>query len=79
MNSVKKFVFLVEKNRHLIVIRRALTMLIPVLIVGATACTLLNLAIPGYQGFLSKEGMVLKHFLTIVYQGTFGIFSLEFP
>lgn len=77
MNSVKKFVFLVEKNRHLIVIRRALTMLIPVLIVGATACTLLNLAIPGYQGFLSKEGMVLKHFLTIVYQGTFGIFSLE--
>lgn len=77
MNRIKKFVYLIEKNRHLIIVRRALTMLIPVLIVGATACTLQNLAIPGYQEFLSEEGAVLKHFLSIVYQGTFGIFSLE--
>ena len=51
--------------------------IIPLILVGATACALMNLPIEGYQGFLQQGNFnIIYKMLDMIYKGTFGCFSL---
>ena len=70
-------IYKIDSNFCLTVIRRSLTMMIPLLIVGGVSCALTNLPFIDYKaevfnGFLGILCSVLKS----IYNGTFGLFSL---
>ena len=67
----------IENNFFLTVIRRSLTMMIPLILVGGIACALTNLpyidyTAPHLWGLLPHIHTLLNN----IYQGTFGLFSL---
>lgn len=67
----------IENNFFLTVVRRGLTMMIPLLLVGGISCALINLPFVDYSSDFMKNylhGVISV--LTSVYQGTFGLFSL---
>lgn len=67
----------IENNFFLTVVRRGLTMMIPLLLVGGISCALINLPFVDYSSDFMKNylhGVI--SLLTSVYQGTFGLFSL---
>lgn len=80
MNNNQKFynlTYKLENNFFLTVVRRGLTMMIPLLLVGEISCALVNLPYVDYSGDFVRtylSGVITV--LTSVYQGTFGLFSL---
>lgn len=75
--KVYDLIYKIDSNFCLTVIRRSLTMMIPLLIVGGVSCALTNLPFIDYKaevfnGFLGILCSVLKS----IYNGTFGLFSL---
>lgn len=80
MNNNQKFynlTYKLENNFFLTVVRRGLTMMIPLLLVGGISCALVNLPYVDYSGDFVRtylSGVITV--LTSVYQGTFGLFSL---
>lgn len=66
-----------ENNRFLIIVRRGLTMMIPLVLVGGIACALVNLPFVDYSSqFVQQYFGNIINILQYVHQGTFGIFSL---
>lgn len=66
-----------ENNRFLIIVRRGLTMMIPLVLVGGIACALVNLPFVDYSSqFVQQYFGKIINILQYVHQGTFGIFSL---
>ncbi|MCM1283031.1 MAG: EAL domain-containing protein [Muribaculaceae bacterium] len=74
--SVKKLILRFENGFFSNVLKRGLGMMIPLLLVGAFACALRDLPVPLYQSWLAGEGRPLYLFFHMIYEGTFGIFSL---
>jgi len=73
----KKIVYKLEENFLLMVIRHGLVMLIPFILTGGMACALYNLPIEGYQQFITGQTFGwIAWLLHVVYQGTFGCFSV---
>ena len=59
------------------VMKRALGMMIPLILVGGLSCALRNLPIPVYQDLLSTEQFEwLYEFFDTIYTGTLGFFSI---
>ncbi len=75
--QLKKIIFKIENIYFLNVLRHGLVMLIPLILIGGTANALLNLPLAQYQTFLASPYFHwIRSLLSIVYAGTFGIFSL---
>lgn len=76
-SKIQSLSYQLERNFFLTVIRRALTMMIPVVIVGGIACALTNLPYVDYtQPHLLGLLPHIHSILNGVYEGTFGLFSL---
>lgn len=74
---LKRWFFKFENRFFSKVVKRALGMMIPLILAGGLACALLNLPIPVYQTMLTSGPLQwLSDFLNFIYQGTFGFFSV---
>ena len=59
------------------VVRCALGMIIPLVLTGGIACAVRDFPVAPYQMFLTQGGgRWFYDFLTMVYEGTYGIFSV---
>ena len=59
------------------VVRCALGMIIPLVLTGGIACAVRDFPVAPYQTFLTQGGgRWFYDFLTMVYEGTYGIFSV---
>lgn len=73
----KKIVYKLEENFLLMVIRHGLVMMIPFILTGGMACALYNFPVEAYQQFINGESFGwIGWLLNVVYQGTFGCFSV---
>ena len=72
-----RFVLELKEKFFFSVIYHGFVYIIPLLLVGATACALMNLPIQRYQDFITGEGANLFYrMLNLIYSSTFGCFSL---
>lgn len=70
-------VFLKIENSHLLsTIRRGLTMLVPIIVVGAVAHAILYFPNETFIYWITERQAWIATFLEMVYQGTFGMFSM---
>lgn len=74
--NMMKIFYKIEDCSVLAVIRRGLTMLVPVLVVGAMACAILYFPNESFQYLIGEQMPVISLILKIIYQGTFGMFSM---
>lgn len=76
-NYVKQFLFRFESSFFSKVLRRALGMMIPLILTGGMALALRNLPIPLFQAMIETGSLHwLYDILTLIYEGTFGLFSV---
>ena len=69
--------FLRIENSHLLsIVRRALTMLVPVIMVGAIAHAIHYFPIDAFNYFITEQQPWIATLLEMVFQGTFGMFSM---
>lgn len=69
--------FLKIENSHLLsIVRRALTMLVPVIMVGAIAHAIHYFPVDAFNYLITEEYPWIATFLNMVFQGTFGMFSM---
>lgn len=69
--------FLKIENSHLLsIIRRGLTMLVPIIVVGAVAHAILYFPNKTFIYWITERHAWIAAFLEMVYQGTFGMFSM---
>lgn len=74
---MKKGIAKFENSFFSRVVKRALGMMIPLVLTGGLACAVRSLPIPGYQELMTGTiGYAWYSFLTLIYKGTFGIFSV---
>lgn len=74
---VKSAIYRFETSFFANVVKRGLGMMIPLVLVGGMACALRDFPIEAYQTWLTgSSGHVLYAILNMIYQGTFGIFSI---
>lgn len=74
---IKRAIYRFEGSFFSNVVKRGLGMMIPLLLAGGMARALQNLPIAGYKLWLTGgAGQGLDAFFEIMYQGTFGIFSV---
>lgn len=74
--KLRHITYKIEDNFFLTVIRHGLTMMIPFLLIGGTACALMNLPFVDYTSPIWEGGLGrLYSVLNAIYQGTFGLFS----
>lgn len=74
---LKRITYKIEDNFFFTVIRHALTMMIPLLLIGGISCALMNLPFIDYTGESFNGTMEnLYSILEAIYQGTFGLISL---
>ena len=71
-----KLLLKIEDSHLLSVIRRALTMLVPVIVVGAVAYAILYFPVDAFHYWITEEQTWIASLLDMVYQGTFGMFSV---
>ena len=75
--KLRKITYKIEDNFFLTVVRHGLTMMIPFLLIGGTACALMNLPFVDYTAPIWDGALAtLYKILNAIYQGTFGLFSL---
>lgn len=76
-NYVKQFLFRFESSFFSKVLRRALGMMIPLILTGGMALALRNLPILLFQAMIETGSLHwLYDILTLIYEGTFGLFSV---
>lgn len=76
-NYVKQFLFRFESSFFSKVLRRALGMMIPLILTGGMALALRNLPIPLFQAMIETGSLHwLYDILTLIYEGNFGLFSV---
>lgn len=69
--------FLKIENSHLLaIVRRALTMLVPVIVVGAVAHAILYFPVDAFSNFVTERYPWIASLLETAYLGTFGMFSM---
>lgn len=74
---IKRGIFRIERSFFSRVVRRALGMMIPLILAGALSSAVRNLPIPAFQSMLdSRQFYWLEHVLEFLYNGTFGLFSV---
>lgn len=74
--KIYNLTYKVENNAFLTIVRRGLTMMIPIVLVGGIACALINLPFVDYSSaFVQQYFGGLIRVLESVYHGTFGLFS----
>lgn len=74
---IRKITYQIEDNFFLTVIRHGLTMMIPLILVGGIACALMNLPFENYAEVFQQSKLAwLFNLFQMVYQGTFGLFSV---
>lgn len=74
--QIVKCFYKIESSHLLCIIRRGLTMLVPVLVIGAIAYAILYFPNTDFRNWITEEVPMISWFLETVYQGTFGIFSM---
>ena len=74
---MSKFFEIIEKIKLLQIIRQALVMIVPILLVGSFALILETLPINSYQQFINNflDGFI-KQLLQTVYNATFGVLAI---
>lgn len=65
-----------ENSRLLSIVRRGLSMLIPVIVFGAAAYAILNFPNDAFHAFITERYEEIGGLLEIIYRVTFGMFSL---
>lgn len=75
-NRLLRLLFNIENSSFLSMIRRALTMLIPMILVGAVAYAILHFPCEAFSHWITEEQTWISAFLEIVYQVTFGMLSM---
>ncbi len=75
-DRIMKLFFKIEKSHLLSIIRRGLTMLVPVIVVGAVAHAILYFPNESFTYWITEQQAWIAAFLKMVYQGTFGMFSM---
>lgn len=73
---VMKIFFKIENSHLLSIIRRGLTMLVPVIVVGALAHAILYFPNALFTYWITEQQAWISAFLEMVYRGTFGMFSM---
>lgn len=74
---IKRGIFRIERSFFSRVVRRALGMMIPLILAGALASAVRNLPVPTFQSMLdSGQFYWLEYALEFLYNGTFGLFSV---
>lgn len=73
---VMKIFFKIENSHLLSIIRRGLTMLVPIIVVGAVAHAILYFPNEAFIYWITTRQAWIATFLEMVYQGTFGMFSM---
>ena len=75
--KLERITYRIENNFFLTVIRHGLTLIIPVILAGGVACAFMNLPFVDYSKAIGGFDLMLLHsFLEMIYQGTFGVFSM---
>ncbi|MCI5874228.1 MAG: EAL domain-containing protein [Roseburia sp.] len=75
-DRIMKLFFKIENSHLLSIIRRGLTMLVPVIVVGAVAHAILYFPNESFTYWITEQQAWIAAFLKMVYQGTFGMFSM---
>ncbi len=71
-----KMLLKIEDSHLLSIIRRALTMLIPVIVAGAVAHAILYFPVDAFSYWITEEHTWISVLLDMIYQATFGMFSM---
>ena len=66
----------VEKSHLLNIVRRGLTMLVPIIMVGAMAHAILYFPNDSFSHLITERYVWISSLLEMVYKGTFGMFSM---
>lgn len=74
--QVMKLFFKVEKSHLLNIVRRGLTMLVPVIMVGAVAHAILYFPNDFFSYLITEKYAWIANLLELVYRATFGMFSM---
>ena len=74
-HMMKSF-YKLESSHLLSVVRRGLTMLVPILVVGAVAYAILYFPNESFRYFITEKCVMVSWLLETVYQATFGMFSM---
>ena len=73
----EKIAYKLEENFFLIVVRHGLNMMLPFILTGGMACALYNLPFKEYQQMINGPVFGwIGWLMNLVYQGTFGFFSI---
>ena len=73
---IKSF-YRMESSHLLSIVRRALTMMVPILVVGSAAYAILYFPNEAFRYLITEQFSMISQFLETIYQGTFGLFSME--
>lgn len=74
--QIMKSFLKVEKSHLLNIIRRGLTMLVPIIMVGAVAHAILYFPNDSFSHLITERYAWISTLLEMVYKGTFGMFSM---
>lgn len=75
-NHLMKSFYKIESSHLLSIVRRGLTMLVPILVVGAVAYSILYFPNEAFRIFITEKFTIISKLLESIYQGTFGMFSM---
>lgn len=75
-SKIKENIMKLKESFFFVSIYNGFALIIPVILTGVTACALMNLPIPAYQQLLKEEWVWLYNILNVIYQGTYGCFSV---
>lgn len=74
-HMMKSF-YKIESSHLLSMIRRGLTMLVPILVIGTMTHAILYFPNESFRYLIEERVPMISQFLEIIYQGTFGMFSM---
>lgn len=74
-HMMKSF-YKIESSHLLSVVRRGLTMIVPILVVGAVAYAILYFPNEAFRFLITEKFAIISKLLENIYQGTFGMFSM---
>lgn len=75
--SLMRIFYIMESSHLLSIVRRALTMLVPVVVVGAGAYAILWFPNEAFRHLITERYEIVSVFLETIYDGVFGLFSME--
>ena len=70
------FFYKIQTNPLILIVRKGLTMLMPSLVIGAVSYAILYFPNTAFHIFITEQWPGIGNFLNVIYQGTFGMFSM---